>query len=190
MASSNFRSTWSYRYLNALRFYLANHVFMTLMPYRLRHWYLRRVCRIQLGDGASVGHSCFVTGSRIRIGANSVVNRRVYLDGRAPLSIGRNVNISHQVLIQTLTHDPQNPTFVAVERPVVIEDHVWIGARALICPGVKLGEGAVVGAGAVVAKDVEPYTIVVGNPARVLKRRSREIGYVSSYFPFFDTDIE
>jgi acetyltransferase-like isoleucine patch superfamily enzyme len=72
----------------------------------------------------------------------------------------------------------------------VIEDHVWIGARAIISPGVRIGEGAVIGAGSVVTRDVEPYTIVAGNPARFIKERSRDLRYKSRYFPFFDTDIQ
>jgi acetyltransferase-like isoleucine patch superfamily enzyme len=55
--------------------------------------------------------------------------------------------VSHYTLIQTLTHDPQSPDFASAEKPVTIGDHAWIGARALICPGVTIGEGAVVAAG-------------------------------------------
>jgi acetyltransferase-like isoleucine patch superfamily enzyme len=106
------------------------------------------------------------------------------------LKIGNNVNVSHYTLIQTLTHDPQNPDFVCLCKPVVVEDHVWIGARAIILPGVTLGEGCVIGAGAVVTKDVPPYTIAVGNPARVVRERTRDLRYRSRYFPLFDTDIQ
>jgi acetyltransferase-like isoleucine patch superfamily enzyme len=55
--------------------------------------------------------------------------------------------------------------------PIVIEDDVWVGFQAVILPGVTIGHGSIVGAGAVVTKDVEPYTVVVGIPARPLKRR-------------------
>jgi len=72
----------------------------------------------------------------------------------------------------------------------VIHDHVWIGARAIICPGVTIGEGAVVAAGAVVTQDVEPYTIVGGNPARYIKDRTRDLVYRTRYRPLFDTDIQ
>ena len=90
---------------------------------------------------------CFITGSKIEIGHNSVINRFSYLDGRVSLKIGNNVNISHYTLIQTLTHDAQNIDFICQEKPVFIDDYVWIGARAIICPGVSIGEGAVVAAG-------------------------------------------
>jgi acetyltransferase-like isoleucine patch superfamily enzyme len=178
------------RLLLAIAFYLGNHLFMNWMPYRIRHWFLRRFCGLQLGRDSSIAMGCFITGTHIRIGDNTVVNRFTYLDGRVPLTIGNNVNVSHYTLIQTLTHDPQNPDFVCLELPVVIGDHAWIGARAIICPGVTVGEGAVIGAGAVVTQDVPPWTIAVGNPARVIKERSRDIRYRSRYFPFFDTDIQ
>jgi maltose O-acetyltransferase len=57
------------------------------------------------------------------------------------------------------------------KRPVEIGDDVWIGARAVLLPGVKVGDGAVIAAGAIVTKEVAPYTIVGGNPARVIKSR-------------------
>ena len=69
-------------------------------------------------------------------------------------------------------------------------DHCWIGVRAIILPGVTVGEGAIVAAGSVVAKDVAPYTIVGGNPAKVIGERTRDLNYKTRYFPFFDTDIQ
>lgn len=179
-----------WRFKPAVCFYLGNHLFMNYMPYRVRHGFLRRFCQVRIGHDSSIAMGCFVTGYHISIGNNTVINRYTYLDGRVPLTIGNNVNISHYTLIQTLTHDPQNPDFVCLSKPVVIEDHVWIGARAIISPGVRIGEGAVIGAGSVVTRDVQPYTIVAGNPARFIKERSRDLRYISRYFPFFDTDIQ
>ncbi len=178
------------RWLPALCFYLANALFMRLPSYRLRHGFLRRCCKIQIGRDSSILNYCYVAGPRITIGNNTVINRYVYLDGRVPLTIGNNVNVSHYVLIHTLTHDPQNPDFVCLERPVVVQDHAWIGARAIIMPGVTIGEGAVIGAGAVVTRDVPAYSIAAGNPAKVIKARNRDIRYRSRYFPLFDTDIQ
>lgn len=179
-----------YRYKPALSFWLGNHLFMNWMPYRVRHAFLKRFCNVQIGATSTICSGCFVTGFKIQIGSNTVINRFCYLDGRVMLKIGSNVNISHYTLIQTLTHDPQNADFVCIEGPVTIEDHVWIGARAIILPGVRIGEGAVVAAGAVVTRDVAPYTIVGGNPARLIKQRSRNLRYKTQYSPLFDTDIQ
>ena len=163
---------------------------MNFTPYFFRHWYLKKICGIEIGDCSSVHMGCFITGSNIKIGSNTVINRKTYLDGRVLLTIGNNVNISHQTLIQTLTHDPQCSNFGCLCKPVLIEDDVWIGARAIILPGVKIGRGSVIGAGSVVTKDVPPYSIFVGNPAKFLKQRNTDLLYKSKYFPFFDTDVQ
>jgi acetyltransferase-like isoleucine patch superfamily enzyme len=178
------------RLLPALCFWLGNHLFMNHAPYGLRHWFLRRYCGLVLGKESSIAAGCFITGYGVRIGTGSVVNRGTYLDGRAALVIGDNVNVSHQVLLQTLTHDPRSPGFAVLAKPVAIRDHAWIGARAIVCPGVTVGEGAVVGAGAVVTRDVPAWTIVAGNPARPIGERPRDIDYRTRYRPWFDTDIE
>ena len=73
---------------------------------------------------------------------------------------------------------------------MTIGDHVWIGTGAIILPGVNLGEGCVVGAGSVVTRSVDPYVIVAGNPARMIKRRQQGLTYRTKYFPYFDTDIQ
>lgn len=180
-----FRST----FWQGLRWYLANNFFMKQPSYRWRHRALRKL-GIRIGRESSVAMHCFITGHKIIIGDNTVINRFTYLDGRVPLYIGNNVNISHYTLIQTLSHDAQNPDFICIERPVAIMDHVWIGARAIIMPGVTVGEGAVVAAGSVVTKDVAPYTIVGGQPAKPIGTRSRDLRYRSRYYPWFDSDIQ
>ncbi len=178
------------RYIPALLYWLGNHFFMNWTPYVLRHWFLQKFCKVIIGRNSSICMGCFITGRHIEIGHNSVINRFTYLDGRVSLKIGNNVNISHYTLIQTLTHDPQSLDFVCMEKPVEIKDYAWIGARAIICPGVTVGEGAVIAAGAVVTKDVEAYTIVGGNPARFIKNRTAGLRYQTRYFPLFDTDIQ
>jgi acetyltransferase-like isoleucine patch superfamily enzyme len=175
---------------DALAFFLANRLFMNWTPYCVRHAFLRVACNVVIGKDSSIAMGCFVTGRHISIGSNTAINRFTYLDGRAPLFIGNNVNISHYSLIQTLTHDYQSPDFVAFGKPVVIMDHAWIGARVTILPGVTIGEGAVIGAGSVVSRDVPAYAVVVGQPAKVVGTRNRTIRYRTRYFPFFDTDIQ
>ncbi|MFH1998101.1 MAG: acyltransferase [Planctomycetota bacterium] len=134
--------------------------------------------------------STFVTGDFITVGDNVVINRSCYLDGRIGITIGNNISISPEVYIVSMEHDPDSPVFATRGKPVVIEDHVWIGARAMIMPGVTLGEGCVIAAGAVVTKDVNPYRIAGGIPAKELRDRSRKIEYKLEYFPWFDTDIQ
>lgn len=132
-----------------------------------------------IARGARIAPGCSVLGGpgRICIGAGTVINRGVVLDGRFPLTIGQNASISIQTIVLTLEHDLAAPDFRAVGAPVVIGNRVFIGARAIILPGVTLGEGAAVAAGAVVTTDVEPYAIVAGVPARVIGSRPRNLTY-------------
>jgi acetyltransferase-like isoleucine patch superfamily enzyme len=176
-------------FLSACAFYWYNN-FITHAPfYWLRHLYLRRVLGISIGHGSSIHMGCFITGNRISIGGRSVINRNSYLDGRSGLSIGSNVSISPHAYILTLDHDPQSKDFAARTGPVRIDDYVWIGARATLLPGVTLGKGAVIGAGAVVTKDVAEFTIAAGVPAKPIGQRNRDLNYDPSYFPFFNTDV-
>ena len=135
----------------------------------------------------------FVTGyhnkCQIEIGKNCVINRDVYLDGRSGILIGDNVNISFGVTILSLQHDHQNPDFAVSGGQVVVGNDAWIGARAIILPGVTIGRGAVIAAGAVVTKSVPDFTVVGGVPAKKIGERNAEINYLTNFNPYFDTDI-
>ncbi len=177
-------------FLKGVAFYLANHLIASLPSFRMRHWYYRHILRYYLGKESSIHMNVFVTGANIKIGDNVVINRRVYLDGRIGITIKDNVSISPEVYIVSMEHDYNDPMFTTRGGEVVIENHVWIGARAMILPGITIGEGAVVGGGSVVTKNVEPYQIVAGVPARKIGVRSREIEYRHKYFPWFDSDVQ
>jgi maltose O-acetyltransferase len=140
---------------------------------------LYRMFGMEFASGARIAPGCWVLGGpgRIRIGAGTVINRGVVLDGRFPLTIGGNVSVSIQTIILTLEHDLADPNFRAVGAPVEIQDRAFLGARSLLLPGVTVGEGAAVAAGAVVTKDVEPYTIVAGVPAKAIGSRPRNLAY-------------
>ncbi len=128
----------------------------------------------------------FLTGNGIRIGDHTAIGRRTYLDGRADLEIGDCVSISPDTQILTAQHDMNDPDFGNVYGPVTIEDYVWIGTRALILPGVRIGRGAVVAAGAVVTRDVPPLTVVGGVPARPIGTRNPDMRYICDWFLLFD----
>lgn len=158
-------------------------------PYWLRHGLIRAI-GIRLGKDSTIATKVFITGNQISIGRNTIINRFVYLDGRHTLVIGNNVNVSHYAIIHTLTHDVQSPVFQAVGREVIIRDDVWIGTRAIILPGVTIGQGSVIAAGAVVTKDIPAYSVAAGIPAVVIGKREQELDYQSRYRPLFDTDIQ
>lgn len=121
----------------------------------------------------------------VEIGKRSIIGNDCFLDGRLGLQVGDNVNIGGHVQIFTVGHDPQSALFEAKGGPVEIGDRAYIASRATILPNVKIGEGAVVAAGAVVSKNVDPYTIVAGVPAVVIGRRTRELEYeLDFHMPF------
>lgn len=149
------------------------------------HWFRLagyRALGAKIGRHTSIHRGCqFYRISGLTIADNTVINQKVVLDGRSGLTIGRNVSISEQVMIYTLHHNLDDPDFVTTGAPVVIEDYVFIGARVIILPGVHLGEGAAVAAGAVVTQDVPSYTVVGGAPAKPIRQRSRDLHYNLDY---------
>ncbi|MFZ4779391.1 MAG: acyltransferase [Terrimicrobiaceae bacterium] len=165
---------------------LAYNSFIGRIPSRrMRKLYLRGWLG-DFGAGSGVQMGCrFLNGRKVHLGARNVINFGCLLDGRTfHIRTGCDVSIGPNASILTLGHDPQSADFSDRGGDVSIGDRVWIGYGSLILPGVHIGEGAVVGAGAVVTKDVEPYTIVAGNPARKIGNRTRNLSYVLDHRPF------
>ena len=120
----------------------------------------------------------FFNPGGISIGEDTIVGDHAFLDGRAPIKIGDHVDIASEVMIYNSEHDLTAEDFVATLAPVEIGDYVFIGPRAIILPGVKIGRGAVVAAGAVVTKDVPEFAIVGGVPAKVIgERKNKDLHY-------------
>lgn len=119
---------------------------------------------------------------KLSIGKGSIIGDHCILDARSGLVIGEDVNISSNVSIWTLQHDYRNPDF-ACPTPdqrrldVKIENRVWLGCNVIVLPGVTIGEGAVCCGGCVVTKDVEPYSVVAGIPAKKIGERPRNLRY-------------
>ena len=110
-------------------------------------------------------------GRNITIGKNVFINSGCHFQDQGGVLIGDGVLFGHNVVVATINHDldPKNNRKNHYA-PITIKDHAWIGSNVTILPGVIIGEWAVVAAGAVVSKDVEPYTVVGGVPAKVIKR--------------------
>lgn len=108
----------------------------------------------------------------VRIGEGSLIGENCVISEET--EIGRRVLIGPDVLVYTQNHafDLESRTYRGMSDrvPVCIEDDVWVGARAIILPGVRIGRGSTVGAGSVVTKSVPPFSVAAGNPARVVKR--------------------
>jgi len=134
-----------------------------------------RLSGIKIGKGSTIHMwANFFDPRGIEIGEDTIIGDHCFLDGRASLKIGSHTDIASQVLIYNSEHDINAQDFRATTSPVEIGDYVFIGPRAIILPGVKIGNGAVVAAGAVVTKDVLPLTIVGGVPAKEIGQRKLE----------------
>jgi maltose O-acetyltransferase len=164
--------------------YCYNHAWGSLPSHSLREIYLRGWLG-SFGAGTAVQMNCrFLNGRKVAFGKRNVINFGCLFDGRKyEIRSGDDVSIGPEATILTLGHDPQSPKFADRGGEVVIGDRAWIGYRAIIFPGIKIGEGAVVGAGAVVTKDVAPFTIVAGNPARPIGQRNPNLDYRLNFSP-------
>lgn len=135
-----------------------------------------RLSGVKIGKGSTIHtRANFYDPRNVTIGEDSIVGEGAVLDGRAKLTIGDHVDIASEVMIYNSQHDINDDNFGAVNREVVIDDYVFVGPRSIVLPGVKIGRGAVVAAGAVVTKDVPPYAIVAGVPAKVIGERKLKI---------------
>jgi maltose O-acetyltransferase len=126
------------------------------------------VCRHR---GATIGRMTFLGGSvflsklnRLTIGAEVALGRcQIHLNSN--VSIGNRVVMNDGVSLLTGTHDIESRNWKLPTKPIVIKDYAWLAVNAMVLPGVRIGRGAVVGANAVVRRDVAAYEVVVGNPA-------------------------
>jgi putative colanic acid biosynthesis acetyltransferase WcaF len=112
----------------------------------------------------------------VEIGEWSALGEDVFVYSLGKVSIGKSVTLSYRAHVCAGTHDLNDPTLPLLKPPVTIEDGVWVGTEAFIGPRVRVGRAAVVGARAVVVKDVAPLDIVAGNPARPISRRQLRDG--------------
>jgi len=134
-----------------------------------------KIAGVKIGKESVVHMWCnFFEPKNIVIGKDSVIGDHAFLDGRKTIIIGDHVDIASYVLIYNSEHDLSSYDFAAIEEPVKINDYVFIGPRAIILPGVNIGKGSVVAAGAVVTKDVEPFSVVGGVPAKVIGERKNK----------------
>lgn len=189
-------------FLATLTGYIPSHI--------LRLFLYKYFFRVKIGNFSTIHwRARFNLPSGVSIGQNTIIGNDAFLDGRffrswpggvkssrayffdfvspkiRPLQIGNNVSIAGEVRIFTMEHDIDDPFFKEISAPVTIEDYVVIGTRVTILPGVKIGKGAVVASGAVVTKDVDPYTVVGGIPAKFIKDRAKELKYTLKFSRLF-----
>lgn len=166
----------------------ANRIAAHVPSHLFRVAYYRHALGWKIGPGASIHTGLRVYGGRGRvwIGRNSTIQIDCLIvgSGMTDLRIGDNVGVAYRTSILMGWHDPNSPDLKAILSPITLEDRVFVGANAIILPGVTMGEGSMAAAGAVVTRSVEPYTIVGGNPAKPIGQRGRNLTYDSpTYWP-------
>ncbi len=178
---------------HTIRLFLYRRVFGVIIGRHTSiHWraQFNNPAGVSIGHNTIIGNDAFLDGRFKRNTAVSKNKLMTYLAqlqgiGTRPLRIGNNVSIAGEVRIYTMEHDIDSPTFAETGAPVVIEDYVVIGSRVTILPGVTIGKGAVVASGAVVTRDVEPYAVVGGVPAKFIKARNKHLTYTLKFARLF-----
>ena len=151
-------------------------IVLELLPHPLRYWIFKCVLA-RFGKGSMIDYQTYFRYPwKISIGDDVSINRGCefygsMLAGNAHITIGNQCALGPRVRVLSATHDYRRIDLPDTAASVTIGNHVWIGAGATVLPGVSIGDGAVVAAGSVVTRNVAPFSIVAGNPARFLKIR-------------------
>jgi acetyltransferase-like isoleucine patch superfamily enzyme len=176
-----------YGFLLALKYFIVFEFLVNIPLHWLRN-YLIKINVKSFGKNISILRGIEIrSGGNVIIGNNCVINKKVLLDGRGGLlKIGQNVDIGQETNIWTLEHDVNDVYHKSIGGDVIIEDYVWIASRCTILPGVVIGKGAVLAANCVVTKDVNPYDIVGGIPAKKIGKRVEGQKYILKHKPYFE----
>ncbi|WP_396956736.1 acyltransferase [Nitrosomonas sp.] len=155
------------------------YAFINLVPGRAGCWIRSKIIPARIGPGSLIwDHVQIDSAKKLTIGKNTSINRGCILHAGGGIEIGDDVLIGPRVVIYSQNHKYHDLSTIIsrqgyCKRTVKIKDDVWIGACAIILPGVTLEKGCVVGAGAVVTKDIGAYEVVVGNPAKLISTRGK-----------------
>jgi len=170
-----------YRRLNFILLEFENYILKLagFIPFHHIRRFIYRMFGMKIGKGSTLHMGAvFYKIKNIEIGKDTIVGENAVLDGREKILIGDHVDIASEVMIYNSQHDINSNDFAKVEEvikePVEVGDYVFIGPRAIILPGIKIGKGAVVAAGAVVTKDVPDFKIVGGVPAKEIGERENK----------------
>ncbi len=149
------------------------------IPSHIVRKFFYRLSGVKIGKGSTIHMwASFFDPRNIVIGEDTIIGDHAFLDGREKIEIGNHTDIASSVMIYNSEHDLSDEEFKAINAPVRIGDYCFIGPRAIILPGVNIGKGAVVAAGAVVTKDVADFQIVGGVPAKPIgERKNRNPNY-------------
>jgi putative colanic acid biosynthesis acetyltransferase WcaF len=154
----------------------------TLFRFSFATWYRWRILLLRL-FGAQVDWTCRVRRTarfecpwNFKAGPNCAVGDHAIIYALGPITLGRRVSVSQYTHLCAGTHDFRLPHLPLLRPPIHLEDDAWLGTDSFVGPGVTMGEGALLGARASAFKDLEPWTVNVGNPARKMRNRERMAG--------------
>ena len=179
------------RYINGYLRYMD--IQTGLIPsHHIRNFIYRQIWKADLKKNVVIYYGAEIRSSyNLSVGDGSIIGDKVILDARrGGIKIGKNVNVGSGVSFWTGQHDYNDPYFRSMpykRGPIKVEDRAWIGPGVIILHDVTIGEGAVIAAGAVVTKNVSPYTLVGGVPAKPIAQRNKDLRYIftGDYLPFY-----
>jgi acetyltransferase-like isoleucine patch superfamily enzyme len=159
----------------------------TYIPFHSLRNLFWKIAGVQIGKNSTLHTGIRVFDPRnIRVGEGTIIGYGTFIDGRDSVTIGNHTDIASEVMIYSSEHDINAEDFHATLAPVKIGNYVFIGPRSIILAGVTIGDGAVIAAGAVVTKDVDPFVIVGGVPAKVIgERKLKDPHYRLGRFKLF-----
>lgn len=154
---------------------ILNDITPIILSRHLRYFIYKQIFKIKIGKDVYMYRSIEIRSPKnLTITGKNSIGKHVILDARRGLIIEEGCVIASHVLVWTLHHDYNSDNFQAIGAPVTLGAYSWICSRAIILPGVTIGKGAVVASGAVVTKNVPPYSIVGGVPAKVIGYRQKK----------------
>jgi len=181
-----FKQSSMYKWFIAfLTEYVLNDILPHIPSWKIRR-FVMRLLKLNIGKGSFImKRNYIITPQQLSIGDYSHINRGCVIDARGSVSIGHNVSISHNVNIMSGGHDYNSSNFRGRFLPIRIDDYVWIGNNVTILQNTHIGKGAVICAGAVITKDVAPYSVMAGIPAKKIKERNNNLKYhCKGFTPF------
>jgi acetyltransferase-like isoleucine patch superfamily enzyme len=181
MISSKISQTFLKKLKYRLKLYILRIAKHIIFSNTLRMFFYKKIIGIPIGKKSIIWAGNKINeASNLKIGNNVIIGPANVFLIRGGLVIGNNVNLSGFSFFISQEHDVNDPYSHTKLSPIVIKDNAWIATNSTILPGVTIGEGSVVAAGSVVTKNVPPYSVVAGNPAKEIKKRNKTIKYVLS----------
>lgn len=177
--NNEYNNDWYRRQIGASRFkqvcwYGVNAIFFinALIPSSALKKFFLRLFGARIGEGVVLKPGINIKYPwKLAIGDHSWIGERVWIDNLAFIDIGNHVCLSQGAILLTGNHDFTKVSFDLMVKKIILEDGVWIGAGALVCPGVTCASHAVLAAGSVATQDLSAYQIYQGNPASFVKER-------------------